>query len=109
MLIMHKMRKCGKASVPSQIIGVRPCSLVGAALFLKQEYVREVKMRQDQNLILTDAITGEISLAPAFGPLVGPRKSRSYSRSAIEKNRQRRKKYYESRDRLKKAKIPIEV
>ena len=91
----------------SPLVETKPSSLVGAAAFLKQVYLHDGIIRQNQNLILTDSATGERNVASAFNPQVGSRLLKSYSQIAIEKNRLRRKKYYESRDKRKKAKIGI--
>jgi len=64
-------------------------------------------MGSHQSLVLFDHITGEIDKAASFNSRSGPREARSRSRKALEKNRLRRKKYYESRDKRKKAKIAI--
>jgi hypothetical protein len=105
--ITRKSIPARKTPEKSPVMDIRPCSLSGAAAFLKQEYLHDGKIRQDQNLILTDPATGERNIAAAFSPQVGPRLLKSYSQIAIEKNRLRRKKYYENRDKRKKAQIGI--
>lgn len=47
----------------SEVVEVRPCSLVGAAAILRQEYIRGEIMRDDQALMLRDQSTGEFDIA----------------------------------------------
>lgn len=53
-------------SNPENIVEIRPCSLVGAAKFVRDWYIRGSIMTKDQTLILTDPSTGERNIA---GPI----------------------------------------
>jgi hypothetical protein len=46
-----------------EIIDVRPCSLVGAAATLRQEYIRKGFMTEDKALRLYNPATGEYDIA----------------------------------------------
>ncbi len=46
-----------------EIVDSYPCSLVGAAAFLRQEYIRDGKMTEDQALKFYNRATGEYDIA----------------------------------------------
>ena len=53
-------------SNPEDIVEIRPSSLVGAAKFIRDGYIKDGIMTEDQTLILTDRSTGERNIA---GPI----------------------------------------
>jgi hypothetical protein len=48
---------------PDDIIEIRPCSLVGAAELMRDWYIRDRIMSEEQTLILFDRNTGEMDHA----------------------------------------------
>ena len=48
---------------PGEIIEIRPCSLVGAAALLRNEYIRKGIMADEKALCLHNPATGEYDIA----------------------------------------------
>jgi hypothetical protein len=85
----------------------RPASLVGAADFLKEVYIKDREMTNGKAMILSNSLTGEMDVSTGSASRARPRKYASQSKMADARNRARREKYGEGRDRRKSAKNPI--
>ena len=71
----------------SQVIEVRPCSLVGAATYLRTEYIRDGRMTEDQSLLLRNPDSGEYDIAR---PLTDDERIRRRLEKARTKEAQKR-------------------
>lgn len=49
--------------IPDDIVDIRPCSLIGAAKFVREWYIHNRIMSEDQTLILLNPQTGESDIA----------------------------------------------
>jgi hypothetical protein len=103
----EKTRRRSGPGIENPVVESRPASLVGAADFLKEVYIKEGKMTKDQTLVLSNLVTGEMDVSPGSVIKARPKRRASKSKMAEARNRARREKYGEGRDRRKSAKNPI--
>ncbi len=71
----------------SEVVEVRPCSLAGAAAPLRQEYIRDGIMRDDQALMLRDPLTGEYDIARPLTDDERIQRRLEKARSEVQKRR----------------------
>lgn len=94
-----------------EIFDSRPCSLVGAATFLKQEYIRCGKMTEDRALRLHNRATGESDIAR---PLTDEERLKqrlekaktSYKQKRIARSERARKEARRKREWRKRKNVP---
>ena len=94
-----------------EIVEVRPCSLVGAAAFLRQEYIRDGKMAEEKALRLHNRATGEYDIAR---PLTDEERLQqrlekaktSYEQKRIARSERARKEARRKREWRKRKNVP---
>ncbi len=94
-----------------EIINSRPCSLVGAASFLRLEYIRSGKMTEDKALRLHNPATGEYDIArpPSDEERLQQRLERaktSYKQKRIARSERAKKEARRKREWRKRKNVP---
>ena len=95
----------------TEIIELRPCSLVGAAALLRQEYIRSGMMTENKALRLHNRATGEYDIAR---PLTDEERLQrrlekakaSYKQKRIARSERARKEARRKREWRKRKNIP---